>query len=144
MDDVGEAANWSAIAQRAFRETVLTLATRKDPNMTNVIERLRASKARATTEAFEAGQACGRRWAETTAEFEELEAFEPYSEIEWEWEGGLETLQKLIDPDGDMHASEWRDFWEKHGNGRSEPNDAFANGFMAGAGALFVEVADEL
>ena len=45
MDDASDNLNWSAVAQLAFRGAIAIHKLKKDPtDMTNVIERLRASK----------------------------------------------------------------------------------------------------
>src|SRR5947209_133679 len=73
MDEVGEAENWSAVAQGAFREAVAVHAIKKEPdNMDHVIERLRASKERATQNSFNSGKVSGKNWAMERAEWEEL------------------------------------------------------------------------
>ena len=70
MDDTGEAVNWSAVAQRAFREAISTHQVRKDRSDTeHVVERLRASKERYEERQFAVGKEGGTQWAKTQAEF---------------------------------------------------------------------------
>src|SRR5271166_4530430 len=105
MDEAGEALNWSALAQRAFREAILNRSVRRSPkDMTSVVERLRASKERIEARDHEAGQAQGREWAETAAEYDELKRVAE-SDIDNADYGGsaLQWLQGVIDPNGQLH-----------------------------------------
>ena len=143
MDEVGEAANWSAIAQRAFSEAVATHLIRKDDtDMESVVERLRASKYRLEEGAVEAGKEAGRTWAKERAEYDELDRLatlnENHSDIV-----GVVVLQNYIDPEEDLDEHQWARFWEEN-FGRGRPNDAFARGFAEGAASVFQEVADQI
>lgn len=140
MDEVGDDLNWSAITQRAIRDEIVTHAIKRRPtDMTNVIERLRASKQRLAQNETASGKECGATWAKTTAEYDELSRIataEAISDI------GLDDLCRLLDPDDEMDAADWEEFWERHGDGR--PTDAFAEGFAEGAAEVFHEVADQI
>jgi hypothetical protein len=141
MDEAGEAVNWSAVAQRAFTEAVLTHALRKDTSdMTSVVERLRASKERVEETAFASGQDCGRTWAKQSAEYDELERIATFEQ--GDEEGSLDALCILIDPEREMGQHEWASFLEEHGD--SKPSDAFARGFIDGAAEIYNEIADQL
>src|SRR5271155_4584492 len=64
MDDTGEAVNWSAVAQRAFREAISTHQIQQGrSDMEHVIERLRASKERYEDRQLAAGKEAGSKWA---------------------------------------------------------------------------------
>jgi hypothetical protein len=77
MEAVKEPVNWSAVAARAFEAELLDLESKKEvKNMDEVIERLRASKAKATNEDTQAGLKTGRRWAKGQAGVQELERVE--------------------------------------------------------------------
>lgn len=145
MDETGEAMNWSAIAQRAFTEAIATQAVRKDnSDMTSVVERLRASKERVEATQLELGKTSGNRWAKEEAEYDELERIAEFDET-GEDDPDVETLQRLIDPTGEMIATSygsWFVFWEKYGH--RDPTDAFARGFVEGAIEVYDEVADQL
>jgi hypothetical protein len=149
MDEVGEAVNWSAIAQRAFREAVSIHTLRKDPSdMKEVVERLRASKVRVQEEAFQSGQDYGRTWAKTNAEFDELQRIAESEQSEEfqraiDNDDGVETLQRLIDPQEEMDRSDWESFWERHANVQP-PSEVFARGFVDGAAEVYNEIADQL
>jgi predicted hydrocarbon binding protein len=143
MDEAGEAINWSAVAQRAFMEAVLTRAVRKDASdMTSVVERLRASKERVEAAQQESGQDCGKTWAKETAEYDELERIARFHESGHDPSDLVAALRHLIDPEDEMSPHEWHSFWEQHGCG--EPTHAFAEGFIKGAVEVYDEVADQL
>src|SRR5438046_2935773 len=98
MDVAGEAVNWSAVAQRAFREAVATQFIRKDStDMTSVVDRLRASKERIEVAAVASGRECGRTWAQETAEYDELNRIAEWRAVSIA-DGDRLTLQELVDP----------------------------------------------
>jgi hypothetical protein len=142
MDDAGEAINWSAVAQRAFREAVLTQAMRKEPHdMTNVVERLRASREKVEAKEFETGKDRGAMWAKHRAEYDQLLRVVEY-DGEWseEEDGDHAVLESLIDPENELDPREWGDNWGQQRN----PSDAFVRGFVEGANEVYVEIRDQL
>ena len=72
--DVAEArANWSAIAQRAFGVELNHLeSVREVKSMSDVIERLQASKQKFAEKEMAHAKERGVEWAKTTAEFDQL------------------------------------------------------------------------
>jgi hypothetical protein len=73
MDEAGEALNWSALAQRAFREAIVTRAVQRNrTDVFKVVERLRASKERFETGERQDGIKCGRIWAKQHAAYDKL------------------------------------------------------------------------
>jgi hypothetical protein len=144
MDDTGDAVNWSAVAQRAFREAISTHQIPKDRSgMEHVIERLRASKERYEDRQFAAGKEVGTKWAKSEAEFFELVAVASFDPDAHDRELNRDTLQWLIDPDGEMDPREWAEFLETH-YGRGKPSDAFIRGFIEGATEVYDAVAEQL
>lgn len=140
MDEAGDGLNWSAVTQRAIREAIAINQVKRNPdNMTNVIERLRASKERLENANAASGKDCGATWAKSAAEYDELSRISEAVSID---SIGLDDLKRLIDPEHHMDAHDWKAFWEKHGDG--QPDDAFAQGFAEGAAAVFDEVADQI
>lgn len=143
MDEAGESVNWSGVAQRAFREQALSHVTRRNPDMSNVVERLRASKEACEEEDFNAGKTVGEKWAKEEAEYRDLTRIE---ELEESRQAGADLsanhIEKALDPDIDR--DEWREFWERVSGDSSTPSPAFAEGFIAGAAAVWDEVADQL
>src|SRR5262249_2250017 len=134
--------NWSAIAQQAFRAEVLSRAVRKEPNdMTNVVERLRASKQQHEKSAFEAGQQAGEQWAKGTAEDDGVSRREGFDGRQTD--ADVETVQVLIDPQGNMARDDWHSFWTSDDD-EAPPSNAYARGFLAGAVKVFREVEHQL
>jgi hypothetical protein len=77
MDRADEQVNWSAVACRAFEEKLAEIALKRGrKTMDDVIQRLRASKVRGSDPVYWDAHAIGRRWAETTAEADQLERLE--------------------------------------------------------------------
>jgi hypothetical protein len=144
MDDAGGDVNWSAIAQRAFREAISTHHIPRDrSNMGHVIERLRASKGRFEDRQLAAGKKAGTKWAEAQAEYFELVGVASFDPDVHDGELNCDTLQRLIDPDGETDRREWAEFWETL-YGRGRPSEAFIRGFIDGATEVYDAVADEL
>jgi hypothetical protein len=149
MDDAGEAINWSAVAQRAFREAVLTQAMRKEPHdMTNVVERLRASKAKVEARDLEYGKDEGATWAREGAEYDELERIAKFRDAH-DADANIEVLRQLIDPDGEADPDYWRivfgeDIYRQVEQLGQEPTGAFCQGFVEGAYGVFNEVRHQL
>ena len=73
LDQASEHANWSAIAQRAFNLELNHIQTVKEvKSMTDVIERLQASKEKAAANSEDDGRQVGQAWAMHRAEYDEL------------------------------------------------------------------------
>lgn len=144
MDDAGDDLNWSAIAQRAIREAISTHHIPRDrSNMEHVIERLQASKERYEDRQLAAGKKAGTKWAESQAEYFELVAVASFDADARDGELDRDSLQWLIDPDGETDPREWAEFWETH-YGRGKPSEAFIRGFIDGATEVYDAVADQL
>ena len=109
MDEAGQAVNWSAIAQQAFREVVLNLAVRKETaTMDDAVERLRVSKRSYVEAEREAGLEVGEVWATEHPEYGELLRIAK-AVAEARREIDVQTLQDLIDPEHKMDAGDWSD-----------------------------------
>ena len=110
--------------------------------MDDVVERLRASKKRVEEDAFEEGKTSGRDWAEASAEFDELERV-----VKGDLGGNddqLASLKRLIDPTDEADAYFWEKFLPQGHEQESAGNNAFAQGFVAGAIAVYREVIGRL
>jgi hypothetical protein len=143
MDKVGEAINWSAVAQRAFLEAALAQAVKKEqPDMSSVVERLRASKERVEKRDRDYGHQQGRRWAEQEAEYDELKRV---AEIDTGKNEELTegVLQMAIDPEDEFSRGDWTDFILRCGLSQS-PSEASIEGFIDGATEVFDAVDAEL
>ncbi|HZK89736.1 MAG TPA: hypothetical protein VFC56_06270 [Stellaceae bacterium] len=140
MDAIGEIANWSSIAQAAFKEAVALNALRRNPSdMEQIIERLRVSKARVDREREGAGREFGSIWAQQVSEYDELRRISNWTRIkEVPVPFTVEALKAIMDPKQTMDRYAWHDFWQRHGDG--EVSDAFAKGFIMAAAEVFEEV----
>jgi hypothetical protein len=77
MDAANEQVNWSATAAAAFEAKLLEIESRKDvKDMSEVVERLRASKAKQNKADAEYGAKLGEQWAKKTAEYSQLKRLE--------------------------------------------------------------------
>jgi hypothetical protein len=84
MDKV-EGVNWSPLACRAFEAKLAELITKQGAkDMSDVITRLKASKAEAGDANRTMGREMGDRWASSSAEAEELGRLEAWAEGDWE------------------------------------------------------------
>lgn len=72
MDDSGDTINWSEVARAAFLEALARNAYKRDLNMEHAIERLRVSRERYQQTAEGRAKDTARKWAATTASYEQL------------------------------------------------------------------------
>lgn len=134
-----ERENWSAIAQDAFKDHLISLKRRLDRDgeykMDDVIERLRLSKARAIKADQEEGEAAGLEWAAKYAEYRELRSL---SRTAWDYvEDKLGVLKNIGDPDDGLTMGEFCEQWF---GTETAPQPEFLEGFVAGA----LQVANEV
>ena len=141
MDGAGDNLNWSAITQHAIRKAIATQTLSRNPtDMTNVLERLRASKQRGEEGSAASGRRCGAEWARRFAEYKELRRV--WIAVRDGIDINLDRLQRLIDLDQEMDHHDWQSLRERCGEDR--PDDAFAAGFAGAAHDVFEEVKDQL
>ena len=73
MDVAGQRVNWSAITQKAFEcELGHVESVQEIKSMTDVIERLRASKEALAHDSKDYGRTAGQEWAKQYAEYDQL------------------------------------------------------------------------
>ena len=161
MDEV-EGVNWSPLACRAFESKLAEIISQRGAkNMSDVVSRLKASKAKTIDEATLRGQQAGKTWASDRAEFEDLQRLEDWSTSDhgrWSWQ------EHLLSPDGsnafgpdhqladsitgeNLDRPEGDCFWEVAiGDGSREDRNSgsFLVGFVEGALAVWDEVKDQL
>lgn len=141
MDAAGDDLNWSNIAQGAFRDAITSNRLKHGvKDMSDVIERLRASKRRVQAEERAYGQEAGKKWAAEYAEYDELERLMAASLIDTV---DLQTFMKCYDPQDNLCASEWEDLWQAWWGAASPSKTALA-GFVEGAVEVFEAVQDKL
>lgn len=162
MDAVTEPVNWSSVAARAFEEKLAEIASRKqEKNMSDVMQRLRASKLRGQDERTKAGHTAGVAWARSSAEVSQLESLSAFLErLDGEPSGrdeffsdyygssAFSTAERLFKKievneyeknDRGAAAAFWKDV-----AGEEKLDDAFLRGFAEGVESFWVEVRDQL
>jgi hypothetical protein len=164
MEAAGDAVNWSAVAAAAFRAKLLELDSKKEVGtMSDVIERLRASKKKRCDELYQQGRKAGESWAKQSAEAHELMrlAEGPPDSSRYTWDGWLGVYDNGLNRGvatglyGDITGQDQRDvdrhsaeaFWEQAVGDRGAERIAdhsFALGFIEGATAVWETVADKL
>lgn len=158
MDAIDEAVNWSAVASRAFEQTLADIISRRGvKQVEDVINRLRASKQRLAAGMYRDGFEAGRSWAEQTAEADELERLADIGTERWAdmfgsadsncayGPGELFVFTVIPAHDGDRIGAS--DFWSGIAGDEGEAvsnNPEFVRGFAEGAYALWREVEDKL
>ncbi len=158
MDAAESRANWSAHAQRAFSIELDHLeAITEIKSMTDVIERLRASKQKLAQASIADGRIAGREWAMQSAEYDELKRVAALNadlllEIYQEPDIAARTIviQAIVDDRDEARSILSRD---------SDTGDLFSidqdmvdatltqewlAGFVEGVQAVLVEIADKI
>lgn len=152
--------NWSEVAQAAFERKLGELAQQKEiKKMSDVIERLRASKLEGDSETEKQGRIDGREWAKHRATALELQllakAHRDTDDRTWlaifdGFECGQpgETLFRMLlqTPDEEFDYRDSQEFWDAaSGEGSKLPDDAaYVMSFADGAVAVWNEVADQI
>lgn len=151
MSAVTEKVNWSAVASRAFEDKLAEVVSRKDrKNMSDVVERLRASKRRTEDKLYQQGHEDGVRFARDQAEAVELERLAKLvAGLDWEqffWRASPLTPGDRLLWHMDSTKCENLDLteiWEQIGgeNGRDLSADkSYVRGFANGALLVWAEV----
>jgi hypothetical protein len=164
MDKVKEDVNWSALACRAFEEKLGEIASKKEEkNMSDIIERLRASKRKSASADHKEGVRDGETWAKNHAEAVELELLEKFveqtcvdfhaSNISEIYESGdhdpaWDIVENIYEPcvaSGSCDRSEFDAFWEDAvGDSKIFEKKEWVLGFMAGAIDVWRDVKGQL
>src|SRR5262249_28143611 len=144
MDEVEEDVNWSAIACEAFEQKLAEIIQRRGTvDMTEVIDRLRASKRKHASEQYQQGLEAGQHWARDEAEAEELIQLEKLRDRCWrDWEGFFvsgghsaygvaERFVFAIWPEENADRDAPQNYWEQRGF-EDYPDDEFIRGFAEG------------
>jgi hypothetical protein len=134
-----EEVNWSQVACRAFEMKLGELATNKEIRQKqDVIQRLRASKLKSDDSNYKEGLELGRRWAEETAEADDLERL-----TSGEGWNSADELAEFITGDADDHKAA---FWKSVGDDLDSllKSRSFLDGFVQGAAGVWCQVRDEV
>ncbi len=156
MDKVKDPPSWSQVACDAFERKLGELAAqKKDKVMSDVVQRLRASKLSADSNLQQAGRIDGEEWAKNSAEVPELERLEAdYLRMGRDWEAcfptddaysGASRFVFTISPDDKGDRSAVRDFWDRYASeGVEWGEDPYIWGFAEGALALWIQVKGQI
>jgi hypothetical protein len=154
--------NWSGIAAEAFERKLNDLSKQKEVSgMSGMIERLRASKERATSGIFTAGREAGEKWAKDAAEFDELQRLEQFRDrLGSDWDawfvaqdsdafGGAHWLAVAILDGESPSRQEVDEFWDRaisdtEAAEEQRHSSEFVRGFAEGALEAFKQVKDHL
>ena len=159
MEQVGAEVNWSAVATEAFTVKLGHIAQEKaKKEMSDVVDRLRASKLQGAAEAYVDGHALGDQWAKETASAEELERLEKSADEKDSWDvlfglspdkymhlGLAGSISEVITGQYDREVND--DFWDmavgEEKMERLEDAD-FLRGFCDGALSFWESVSPEV
>ena len=150
MDEAGTDANWSAIAQRAFGSELDHVQSVKEvKTMTDVIDRLRASKQKFLDQELADGKTAGAHWAKTEAEFEELRKMSIMGSAGLDQLGaptGLVLAMHVHDKviGGDVGLEDVAFFFQVDPDLLDDISEKYVQSFVEGALNVWQEVADEL
>jgi hypothetical protein len=160
MMAVKEQTNWSQIAARAFEQHLAELLKRKrNLEISDVVNRLRALNAQEASEVYQTGFEAGRKWAENSARPRELKRLSRWrhSQItswddEWTWTDDdqrsaysrSEDFAFTIHPDRDGDRSVADEFWKNSVGLSEQPEGEYTRGFANGALAVWDEVKGQL
>jgi hypothetical protein len=167
MDAVQETVNWSAVASQAFEAKLLELESTKGvKTVQDMIERLRATRKKATKKDYEAGKELGQEWAKSYATAKDLEHIEKLlKEINAVYENpGVylrELERKAASPESKRSFAEmvYFEIYERQKDTAAAApfwnaalgehvdkaeNADFVRGFIEGSNELWVAVKDQL
>lgn len=157
MDAVGEPVNWSAVASRAFEFELGEIAKRKkEKDMQEVINRLKASKLKSETAGHRQGYEYGKRWASDSAEWLELANLYKMQEIDlpnwyermtsrssrWSLAEQIYGVIKFKGEEDLIIQEDAIDFWERNTNVMN-PDNEVVRGFVDGALHIYDMLEDD-
>lgn len=145
MDEVDDSVNWSNLAARAFETKLGEIATQKQAkSMSEVIQRLRASKLGVEDDSFKEGYTSGVNWAKDTAQYIELSYI---AEIEvdpaWDENDLILYIENAIAAEATWERYYLDCFWENvfsDGVETALKDSSKLSGFIKGASSVFCEV----
>jgi hypothetical protein len=136
MDALGDRVKWSRIAQLAFEREVAAATIPADPNLTQVIERLRATKVEDPHADLTRARERGRDWAMREANYQQLK------EISGLVLTGTGYARQFAQAVKAHDKNDWPFFWGSP-NAPLPPDD-YVEAFLEGAKVVWREVADKI
>jgi hypothetical protein len=144
MDALGDRVNWSEAARSAFEREIIAASMPDDPDIEQVVERLRKSKADSWQANLKKGREEGREWAKKRASYNQLKEVarlkftgrgycKQFDEATFEEESGV--------ADGYFH--------ERYGAPPGAepvpmPPDEYVEAFVEGAKDVWLQVTDKI
>lgn len=164
MDAVSETVNWSQVAAAAFETKLAEIALRKkEKTMTDIVQRLRASRVTSISADQKRGEKLGRHWAEHVAPWRELKELaenwedldrDPFAPDSADWREmnfadaetcGASIVLSLFVPDEELHDRFQESLETLFGTtNETEVSLDVANGFVQGAIGVYTQVVDEV
>lgn len=152
MREAGDV-NWSAVAQEAFEKKLGEIAAaRKEKDVKDVIQRLRATKIAGESDDTRRGFERGVEWAKHQATWADLETVAAFADDDTSLQGArlnpyeqdlmTALLHRRHGPSGTTPQDV--DFVAEELFGKSDPTAADAQGFVDGALSVYDEVKGQL
>lgn len=133
----------SEIARRAFEYEITNYRHTKENTVDTAIERLRASKAKVSSDLSSQGYADGYEWAKDHAEFHHLVAVDDLDDhSDAEGVDAFDMLKSTIDPEDEMSVPEFNEMM--FGTSRAPNQQVYAVKFIEGMQALYNEIKDKI
>src|SRR5262245_60363687 len=135
MDALGDRVNWSEAARSAFEREITAATMPADPNLDQVIERLRASKAEFDREEIAQAREAGRNWAKLNASYLSLKRI---INLTLTGRSFAEQVDRALGIP-DWGESVWFDGYVKN-----NPSDEYVEAWIEGVKDVWREVADKI
>jgi len=137
MDALRDRVKWSEVAQAAFDREISISTVPKDPNMDQVIERLRASKIEHEKAVAKKGRQDGREHAKRWLKYADLQAI---ANLELEGEHFASQVDRALGNSG----TQWGDSFWNDGEMNTAPSDDYVEAFVEGCKDIWNEIADKV
>jgi hypothetical protein len=148
MDAESKPVNWSQVAAAAFDAKLIELGSRREiGSMTEVIERMRASKAELENAEVRAGQAAGVRWAKSHATWGQLRDLVRRTSEDGFWDDARGERSLSLDVydtiDRSASARDAEEFWTTWADDEN-PSVDWLGAFCDGASEVHDAIADKI
>lgn len=150
MDAVKDQVNWSAVARDAFERKLRDIARAKEIDMSDGLQRLRATKESFILEEIEAGKEAGVLWAKDSADYKNLELlhrstqqYQDYSSWAEDFDsrhGPVDHFYSVTGLDDDLGSTREQADYTEAWFGTQNPSTSFIAGFVEGALEVFSKI----